>query len=78
MAAEARSKMIAPPIEDLGSYNPFTKALNVKADRVKYWISVGAQSTVTVHNLLAKGGIIEDKPKKMSMPAKKAEAEAGA
>jgi small subunit ribosomal protein S16 len=80
VVAESRSKLIAPPIEDMGSYNPFTKALQVKNDRIKHWISVGAQPTVTVHNLLAKAGIIEAKPKKLAMPAKQvtAEAEAGA
>lgn len=70
VVAEGRSKLIAPPIEDLGSYNPFTKALNVKADRVKHWLSVGAQPTTTVHNLLAKGGVTDAKPRKIAMPAK--------
>ncbi len=70
VVAESRSKLIAPPIEDLGSYNPFTKALNVKADRVQYWVGVGAQPTVTVHNLLAKGGILDAKPIKLAMPPK--------
>lgn len=82
VVAESRSKLIAPPVEDLGSYNPFTKNLSVKADRVKHWVSVGAQPTVTVHNLLAKGAIIEAKPRKIAMPAKDmakvAEAEAKA
>lgn len=70
VVAESRSKLIAPPIEDLGSYNPFSKALNVKADRVKHWLSVGAQPTVTVHNLLAKNGVTEARPIKLAMPAK--------
>ncbi len=78
VVAESRSKLIAPPVEDLGSYNPFTKALNVKADRVKHWVGVGAQPTATVHNLFAKGGLIDAKPRKIAMPAKKVEAEAGA
>lgn len=70
VVAESRSKLIAPPIEDLGSYNPFTKAFNVKADRVTYWIGVGAQPTVTVHNLLAKNGVTDAKPRKIAMPPK--------
>lgn len=70
VVAESRSKLIAPPIEDLGSYNPFSKALNVKADRIQYWMGVGAQPTVTVHNLLSKGGIIEAQPIKIAMPPK--------
>lgn len=73
VVAEARSKMIAPPVEDLGSYNPMTKAFSVKGERVTYWVSKGAQPTVTVHNLLAKAKIIDAKPRKIAMPAKKAE-----
>jgi small subunit ribosomal protein S16 len=79
VVAESRSKLIGPPREDVGAYNPFTKAFNVKADRVQYWMGVGAKPTVTVHNLLAKAGVITAKPRKIAMPAKKAEgAEAGA
>ena len=45
-------------LEILGTYNPFSKDLQVKADRVKYWISVGAGMTVTVNNLLIDKGVI--------------------
>ncbi len=45
-------------LEILGTYNPFSKDLAVKADRVKYWISVGAGMTVTVNNLLIDKGVI--------------------
>lgn len=48
-------------IEVLGSYNPKTKELVLSGDRVKYWMSVGAQASPTVHNLLIKEGIIEGK-----------------
>lgn len=80
VVAESRSKLIAPPIEDLGSYNPFTKALTVKGDRVSHWIGVGAQPTRTVHNLLVKQGVITGSPRKIAMPARQAgdQAEAGA
>ncbi len=70
VVAESRSKLIAPPVEDLGSYNPFTKAFAVKGDRVTYWISKGAQATDSVHNLLAKNGIVSEKPRKLAMPPK--------
>lgn len=76
VVAESRSKMIAPPIEDLGSYSPFTKAVNVKADRVTYWIAKGAQPTTTVHNLLVKNGIVQGATRKLAMPAKAAAAPA--
>jgi len=38
-------------VEKLGSYNPHNKELAVDADRVKYWISVGAQPTSTLARL---------------------------
>lgn len=47
--------------EQLGTYNPKSKALTLDADRVKYWISKGAQPTASIHNLLIKEGIIEGK-----------------
>ncbi len=61
VVAERRSKMISPPVEDLGSFDPFLKAVNFKKERVKYWLQVGARPTVTVHNLLVSQGVIEDK-----------------
>lgn len=48
-------------IEILGHYNPRTKVLVVKDDRVKHWISKGAQSSPTVHNLLITNKVIEGK-----------------
>ncbi len=50
-------------IEDLGFYNAKTGEKNFKADRVKYWISVGAQVTPTVHNFLVADKVIEGKKK---------------
>jgi small subunit ribosomal protein S16 len=46
-------------LEILGSYNPHSKELAVKGDRVKYWLSKGAQMTDTVKNLLIGKKIIE-------------------
>lgn len=48
-------------LEILGSYNQYHKELQVKADRVNYWLSKGAQMTPTVNNLLVEKGIIEGK-----------------
>lgn len=50
--------MAAPPVEDLGSYNTFTKASTVNKERVSHWLRVGAQPTVTVHNFLIKEGVL--------------------
>ena len=61
VVSEARSKMAGPPVEDLGSYNSFTKAANFKKERVEYWLGVGARPTITVHNLLVREGILKGK-----------------
>lgn len=45
-------------LEILGSYNPHTKELASKEERVKYWLSKGAQMTATVNNLLIQKQII--------------------
>lgn len=44
-------------LEILGMYNPHTKEFNSKEDRIKYWISVGAQCSATINNLLIDKGI---------------------
>ena len=64
--------------EQLGTYNPKSKALALDAERVKYWISVGAQPTDSIHNLLIRQGIIEGKKRnvlpKKTVPKKEEEA----
>jgi small subunit ribosomal protein S16 len=70
VVAVKKSKMIAPPVEDLGSYSSFTKAGNFKKDRITYWIGVGAQPTLTVHNLLVAQGVLSSK--KLPVKMKKA------
>src|SRR5271155_3803438 len=52
VVAEKRSKMAAPPVEDLGAYNPSSKVTTFDNDRILHWIKMGAQPTPTVHNLL--------------------------
>ena len=39
-------------LEILGSYNPFTKEIDVKKDRIEYWLSQGSGMSPTVNNLL--------------------------
>lgn len=56
-------------IEDLGFYNVKSGVYEFKVDRVKYWMSVGATVTPTVHNLLVSKNIIEGK-KKNVLPKK--------
>jgi len=48
-------------LELLGSYDARVNKSEIKADRVKHWINVGAQTSDTVNNLLIKTKIIEGK-----------------
>ena len=47
--------------EQLGTYNPKSKALSIREDRIKYWIKMGAQPTDSIHNLLVSKGVIDGK-----------------
>jgi small subunit ribosomal protein S16 len=60
-------------LEILGSYNPYTKDLQVKAERVKYWLSKGSQMSPTINNLLVGKGIIQGAKVKASKGKKKEE-----
>jgi len=48
-------------VEILGSYNARHGKPEIKADRVKYWMSVGAKPSDTIHNLLINEKIITGK-----------------
>lgn len=58
-------------LEILGNYDPRTKKLNVKIDRIKYWLKKGAQPSVTVHNLLVSHKLIEGKKMRVTTISKK-------
>ncbi len=93
VVADQRAPRDGRFIERVGSYNPLLPAehadrIVVKADRVKYWLGVGAQPTERVAKLLSKVGlcaapVINDRPQKSAPKAKaqeraKAKAEAAA
>jgi len=46
-------------VEQVGFYNPLTKKKILKTERIKYWISVGAQPSATVFNLLVSEKVLE-------------------
>jgi small subunit ribosomal protein S16 len=50
-------------LEILGSYTMKNDVINLKADRIKHWLSNGAQVSNTGHNMLVKAGIIEGRAK---------------
>lgn len=58
-------------LEILGSMNPRTKEVSLKKERIEYWLSVGAQCTNTVNNLLIEQGIIKGKKAKTITISKK-------
>ncbi len=46
-------------VERVGSYNPKTKDTQLNAERITHWLSVGAQASGRVHNMLVSAGIIK-------------------
>jgi small subunit ribosomal protein S16 len=58
-------------IEKVGSYNPVLKVNTLNTDRIKYWISVGAQPSRTVHNLLVREGVLDAPKLKVAKQKKK-------
>jgi small subunit ribosomal protein S16 len=59
VAADSRSPRDGKFLEAVGFYNPLTKphTLELKEDRILYWLNVGAQPTHTVKSLLRQEGI---------------------
>lgn len=51
---EKQSKRDGACLENLGTYNPTREPaeINLKSDRVQYWIAKGAQPTDTVRRLI--------------------------
>lgn len=64
-------------LEILGSYNPHSKELVAKADRINYWLSKGAQMTASVNNLLLEKKLIEGKKAVASKAGKPSEKRLG-
>ncbi|MGP1309264.1 MAG: 30S ribosomal protein S16 [Phycisphaerales bacterium] len=62
-AVDQRDQRDGKFIENLGWYNPIetdeSKRLSVKDDRVKHWLSVGAQASDTCKDIFAKRGLID-------------------
>ena len=60
-AMDSRKQRDGRVIELLGHYDPVerdqNKQLNVKQERVDYWLSVGAKPTATVKNLIERARV---------------------
>jgi small subunit ribosomal protein S16 len=73
-------------VDLVGTYNPKTKQITYKADRIKDWITKGAQVSPSLKNLLIKNGVltgekqavISKKNLEKNIAKKKAEDEAAA
>jgi len=59
VAADSRSPRDGRFLEAVGFYNPLTDphTLELKEDRILYWLNVGAQPTSTVKSLLRQQGV---------------------
>lgn len=87
VVAEATSPRDGRFIEKVGAYNPMVaqdhpERLTLDQERIKHWLSVGAQPTDRVARFLGKAGLIQapvyrDTPTK-SAPKKKAQERAKA
>ncbi|KAK3014705.1 hypothetical protein RJ639_008375 [Escallonia herrerae] len=67
MAADSRSPRDGKHLEVLGYYNPLPgqdggKRMGLNFDRVKYWLSVGAQPSDPVQRLLFRAGLLPPPP----------------
>ncbi|CAI9779891.1 unnamed protein product [Fraxinus pennsylvanica] len=67
MAADSRSPRDGKHLEVLGYYNPLPgqddgKRMGLNFDRVKYWLSVGAQPSEPTQRLLFRAGLLPPPP----------------
>ncbi len=58
-------------LEIVGTYNPRTDppAIDIQADRVQHWLSVGAKPSEAVERLLKKAGVIAAEAAPEAAPA---------
>lgn len=68
VAANQRAPRDGKFLEVLGTYNPIAnrdgvKEIRLKSDRIKYWLSVGAQPSDRVAWILGKFGVLPPKPR---------------
>lgn len=66
-------------VEMIGWWNPHTDKAEIDTQRASYWLSVGAQPTDVVYNLLVDAGVVQGKkrnvlPKKTPPVAQQEEA----
>ena len=65
VAAKSHYKRDGKHIEKLGTYDPIpneVKCVNLKVERIQYWIGRGAVPTATVGRLLGWAGLLPEYP----------------
>lgn len=75
VAADSRAPRDGAFIEKLGTYNPLlpkdsAERFQVNADRIKYWISKGAQPSDGIKRFLVAQGLIEESKKDKALREK--------
>ena len=75
---EKRSKRDGAYLENVGTYNPMLDPaeVNLKHDRIQYWIGVGAQPTNTVKSLIRNNPVQTEEEKAAALQAREAKKEA--
>lgn len=60
VVADSRAPRDGRFIEAVGTYNPNSNPaqVNIKENRIEYWLKSGAQPTYTVKNLLSRKGVL--------------------
>jgi len=71
--SEKSRDLYGQSLEILGSYNPHSKELQAKAERINYWLGKGAGMSPTVNNLLIEKDIIKGEKIKASKAKKKSD-----
>lgn len=73
IVTEKRRDPWGTALEIVGTYNPRTEPATIvlKEDRIKYWLSKGAQPTNTVHNLFVDAKLVTTPKRKTLPPGKK-------
>ncbi len=63
--ADSRSPRDGKFIEIIGLYDPLTDPATIRLneERAQHWLSVGAQPTETVRNILRRAGLVGDDPR---------------
>jgi small subunit ribosomal protein S16 len=80
IVVQEKSKAVSSNyLEKVGFYDPHDnseKGLKLEVERIKYWMSQGAEVSATVHNMLVSKGVIDAKKIPKGRPVKKKDEEA--